>query len=122
MYVRSFSSPGPKWLPPQVSEQTGPVSYKVILEGSHIVCRRHVDQIRPKYDGPGPVIPLDLESEGGDQPEEESEGLDTRQDDSHSPPTPLAPIANTASPDRMATTAERRYPLRDRRPPDRLQL
>ena len=122
VYVRNFSPQGPKWVPAQVLEQTGPVSYKVVLEGSHIVCRRHVDQIRPKYDGQTPVRPLDLDSEIEDRTEEESEGVEIQQDDIHSPPAPAAPVTSRASPDHVATNTERRYPLRDRRPPDRLQL
>lgn len=97
----------------QVSKQTGPVSCKAILEGSCIACRRHVDQIRPKYDGPAPVVPLNLQSEVEDQPEEESEGPDIQQHNSHSPPTPPALVASPALPDRVATNVERRYSLRD---------
>ena len=55
MYVRSFSSHRPEWLPAYVSENTGPVSYKVTLEHSRIVYRRHIDTMHPMYDGHAPV-------------------------------------------------------------------
>ena len=35
---------GPKWLPGKVLEWTGPVSYKVVVNG--LIWRRHVDQLQ----------------------------------------------------------------------------
>ena len=36
---------GPAWVPAVVTAQTGPVSYKVKLEESGTIWRRHVDQL-----------------------------------------------------------------------------
>ena len=42
--------PGPTWMPATVIAQTGPVSFKVELEKSKIVWRRHQDQLRERYE------------------------------------------------------------------------
>ena len=41
--ARNFRD-GPKWLPEKVLEWTGPVSYKVVVNG--LIWRRHVDQLQ----------------------------------------------------------------------------
>ena len=47
MYMRNFSHHGPKWLAGNISEWTGPISFKVTLESNYSVHRRHIDDIRP---------------------------------------------------------------------------
>ena len=42
--VKNYGQYGPKWLPGTVSQVTGPVSYKVVLQDGREV-RKHVDQI-----------------------------------------------------------------------------
>lgn len=49
VYVRNFSPRGVKWLPGEIAQITGPVSYKVSVDGSHLMWRRHLDHIRPRY-------------------------------------------------------------------------
>ena len=40
---------GPTWVPATLSAQTGPISFKVELENSKTVWRRHQDQLRKRY-------------------------------------------------------------------------
>ena len=40
---------GPTWVPATVIAQTGPISFKVELENSKTVWRRHQDQLRKRY-------------------------------------------------------------------------
>lgn len=45
--MRNFSHHGPKWLAGNISEWTGPISFKVTLESNYSMHRRHIDDIRP---------------------------------------------------------------------------
>ena len=102
--VRDFRSPR-KWMPGTIKTQSGPVSYQIELEDGQIV-RRHIDHIRLRSCSASsnedtPFRDRDKNFEFFDSlpsfqtPEAESDEAEERQ------PT-------------------RRYPLRDRRPPDRL--
>ena len=132
VYVRNFSHQGPKWLAANISERTGPISFKVTLDSNHLVHRRHIDYIRPRYDADirasspsDPSIPLDSESGGEDTAEEVPGGLAVQQEGTNSQGLPQMPStlgARAKSPVPDVRSTERRYPLRDRRPPDRLQF
>ena len=39
-----------KRLPGEIAQITSPVSYKVSVDGSHLIWRRHLDHIQPRYD------------------------------------------------------------------------
>ena len=43
--VRNYAE-GPDWVPARITEQTGPVSYKVTLDDTNQTWRRHLDAIR----------------------------------------------------------------------------
>ncbi|XP_031552508.1 uncharacterized protein LOC116289694 [Actinia tenebrosa] len=84
-------SGSPKWLPGTIIKETGPVSGEVELEDGTVV-RRHHDQLLPRQE----------------QPKEPKVAEVTE-------PTP-AQVESTPDP-----VVERRYPTRERRPPDRFQ-
>uniref|UniRef100_A0AAV2L2F4 Gypsy retrotransposon integrase-like protein 1 n=1 Tax=Knipowitschia caucasica TaxID=637954 RepID=A0AAV2L2F4_KNICA len=48
VYLRNTAG-DPKWIPGVVTQQTGPVSYRVQGETTDQVYRRHGDQLRPRY-------------------------------------------------------------------------
>ncbi len=45
--VKNIPGRQPKWIPGQVAEKTGPLSYRVLLDDDRVI-RRHIDQIRPR--------------------------------------------------------------------------
>jgi len=49
VYMRNFRG-GAKWVPAQVHNKTGPVSYRVRLESGEIT-RRHVDHLQNRSAG-----------------------------------------------------------------------
>uniref|UniRef100_A0AAV2JG06 ribonuclease H n=1 Tax=Knipowitschia caucasica TaxID=637954 RepID=A0AAV2JG06_KNICA len=49
VYLRNTAGDKPKWIPGVVTQQTGPVSYRVQGETTDQVYRRHGDQLRPRY-------------------------------------------------------------------------
>ena len=94
--VRDYRENSDKWTNAQVTQKTGPLSYKVQTNGNNN-WRRHADQmiktsVEPKSSEYVPDIPLDI-----------NEKDDVQTNDGVQPSQP-----------------ERRYPLRNRRPPDRL--
>ena len=50
VYMQNFSPRGVKWLLGEIAQITGPVSNEVSVDGSHLIWRRHLDHIRPRYD------------------------------------------------------------------------
>lgn len=112
--VRNYSR-GPKWVPGTVIQETGPLSARIELEDGTVV-RKHHDQVvvRPT-EGPIPVVTLPSESPlsvdsgiilpDADQPEGPG-------GDSESPKNTEAAVSGS-------TTPVRRYPVRNRNPPQR---
>ncbi|XP_057711364.1 uncharacterized protein K02A2.6 [Corythoichthys intestinalis] len=47
--LRNTAGDKPKWIPGVVTQQTGPVSYRVQGESTDQVYRHHGDQLRPRY-------------------------------------------------------------------------
>ena len=90
----------PKWLPGTIIEETGPVSTKVQLDDGAIV-RRHHDQLIPRQETP-----------------QLSEEQITPEPDGVPEATETASAQVECTPGRPG---ERRYPTRERRPPDRFQ-
>ena len=90
----------PKWLPGTIIEETGPVSTKVQLDDGAIV-RRHHDQLIPRQETP-----------------QLNEEQITPEPDGVPEATETASAQVECTPGRPG---ERRYPTRERRPPDRFQ-
>lgn len=71
VYLRNTAGDKPKWIPGVVTQQTGPVSYRVQGELTDQVYRRHGDQLRPRY----PQGVSDPESQGATQSAEQESDL-----------------------------------------------
>jgi hypothetical protein len=95
--VRNYRSNGPKWLMGTIVEQIGPVTYDVKIDG--ITHKRHVDQLRERYKSTSIFSPGDTN--------------DSIRDNFVYPELP------NSSSDMQGELPTRRYPSRDRRPPDR---
>ena len=93
--VENLRSTTPKWITGKIITKTGPLSYKVEIDG--VVHRRHVDQMLPSK-----AVMI------SDKSNEEDVFLPTPVD--HNPTTPKP------APEQIT----RRNPPRNRRPPDRL--
>ena len=138
VYTWQFGRGSKNWVPGQIMEQTGPVSFWVELNSGTVV-RRHQDQIRRRYDSVDAAIapnliepPVTVTSEPSvtSTPPEPSVTLtppDSQNPEVHSQPH----SASSQGPDSTKqpfleasvgreTPAARRYPERDRRPPIRL--
>lgn len=117
----------PKWLDGTVSEQTGPVSYKVLVGDQ--LWKRHIDQMHQKHGSqiihpisgenvtvtPIPDIVIDKEIPPITTPR--SETVETI------PKEPISELDNTATAQAAAIAqpqAEPRYPTRQRKAPQRL--
>ena len=132
VFTRNFSK-GDKWLPGRIVERTGPVSFKVELEGEGLIWRRHQDLIRKRHVSEIPYSLVDLEL-----PEDDSKDLEFPERDSKNLsepevepevvpeviPTPeVRPTAQleAPSPEPNEQTSASRYPKRLRKPPERYQ-
>lgn len=49
VYVKNFAR-GPTWIQGKIVSQVGPVSFKVELTESQVICNRHQDHIRVRHD------------------------------------------------------------------------
>lgn len=49
VYACGYGGGRPHWIPAQIVQRTGPVSFKVKLDGG-ITCRRHQDQLHRRFD------------------------------------------------------------------------
>ena len=119
--VRNFGGSGPDWVPGVIAQKMGPLTYLVDVSGGRL-WKRHVDHIkdhlRPitvsddgKIDMDVPETPEPRELEGGD-----ATGS-TPETDTPADSTDPTPTVETNSPD--TSTESRRYPDRQRRPPNR---
>ncbi|XP_064464404.1 uncharacterized protein K02A2.6-like isoform X3 [Ornithodoros turicata] len=132
--VRNFRR-GKKCLPGIILCNTGPVSYRVRVspvQGTSIVWRRHQDQLRlcasrtttqeAKCDndsGPWLAAPTDFEQSDIPSSSEVLPTSDRARGAVQRPGTP-EPIQDSIGVP-QPTAQERRYPVRDRRPPERYQ-
>ena len=112
VYVRNFGQ-GEVWLPGVISEVTGPVSYTIELTDGRTV-RRHQDHVRMRHDTlPEPMLVpeqiVEPVAESLSSASEAQEELDSDQQQS-------VPSSQECV---MLPQPERRYPLRERRPPER---
>lgn len=114
--ARNYGS-GPKWVPATVETQTGPVSYKVKTAGN-LLWRRHTDQLLS-----GASISTDLTggTDAADQVDDSSPASVTFTTEFTK--TPNSPFTKEPSSSVVSTEnqnqAGRRYPVRERRPPQR---
>ena len=96
--------PGPAWVPGTIVKRLGPVSF--LVEVSGLIWKRHVDHLRMYTDNP--------ESVGT------TENTSAEMDLSISTPSTEPATTNTPNPAVVASDSnERRYPQRERRPPER---
>ncbi|XP_039503042.1 uncharacterized protein K02A2.6-like [Pimephales promelas] len=130
--ARNYTS-GSKWVPATVIAQTGPVSYTV-LTSDKLTWKRHLDQlllgsatevesavVTPTVCSDYPMVPevtvdTPLTPEKGPAPPE-TENSPQKQNLEKQPDS-----GSNISVSESMTNAERRYPTRERRPPERLDL
>jgi len=116
---------GPTWVPAVVVAQTGAVSYKVKLD-SGAIWRRHVDQLHNRH------VDTDFNVESREDVGQEDTLIpvlpesDVSIEDAAARPEPLLEDSSAptgaSGPTTLSTTAPRRNPPRDWRPPDRYKL
>ena len=126
--VKDYRADTDKWIPGVIHRKTGPVSYQVEI-APHVFWRRHTDQIQNAcWSQPGETK-YDLPVSGGsfDIPDPPPLIVEHEQPDSSSvvntpattpPKTPQKTPAKTPAP----PVAERRYPIRARKKPVKLDL
>ena len=115
--VQNYSR-GPKWIPGTIVQETGPVSARIELEDGTVV-RRHHDQLvaRPaESSSPGVALPITspMQQEGMD-PEIIMPGVNDPEVAHGGREPPSATMIRDSGP----TTPVRRYPARNRNPPQR---
>ena len=123
---------GPRWVSSTIIQRNSPVTYKVKLKSGD-VWKRHIDQLREKFDSPqecfeipvpvnhddANIIPATTvtltESDSSEESVDSSSQVSERQEMFEKPPiaTPSAP-RSTSTP----TPHHSPYPLRIRHPPD----
>ena len=95
VFVRNLGSGGQTWLPGQIQETQGPVSYSVLLSDGHSV-KRHIDYLRKRTID----VTTDPSENGGDD---------------YLPPLPMGNDSSNVVPD---ATAPVQCSSRIKRPPD----
>lgn len=109
VFVRNYTKSGYKWLPGIIHTHAGPVSYRIRLQGSDSVIRRHTDQIRGVDKIPQQPA-LGIESE---QSQDEVDiNIDIEVPAEEQPQTDNLPPLQTEPP-------VRRYPVRNHNSPER---
>ena len=103
-YGRDFRLNPDKWIPGTVLPQLGPVTYDVKVEKGKVL-KRHIDHMRERM-----VINDDCPSVHPDE--------NTIQDNFHYPAVFPVPLPDAIEESKNDVPA-RRYPVRERRPPDR---
>ncbi len=96
--IRNFLS-NLRWMPGTIKGQQGPVSHEIKLDDGRVM-RRHVDHIRSRF--------------SSTKPNEDVQPQDTSQEFEY-PELPSSPRI-----DQEASRPARRYPFRNRLPPERL--
>lgn len=96
VYLRNTAGETPRWIPGVVTQQSGPVSYKVRGEATDQEYRRHGDQLRPRRSAELP----------DQQPEEVAEEIEPMENSSRT--TPESELSKpTDPPDPVAVTLRR---------------
>jgi len=115
--VRSYS-PGSKWVPGTIIQESGPLSVRVDLEDGTVV-RRHHDQLVSRQ---ADVLPSGAAVPSANNFKQESLVSEVLVPDVNSPAVTLGDSespATSGDPDLCPTTLVRRYPVRDLKPPQR---
>ena len=116
--------PGPKWVPAEVIEVTGPVSYKVKLLQNQMIWRRHQDQLRECHVDRDTLAPSLWEDETSSLPlnspvdSSSTSQIDYEPAESRAESSGAEPLTVQAP---RAPTPARVYPQRSRRPPERYE-
>ncbi len=130
VYARGYGRGQLHWIPAQIVQRTGPISFKVELDSGGIY-RRHKDQLRKRFDTTTDATYPDTAT---DATPDAIETLLPRPFPLNIPePTPEVPeLPSLASPDShqlnnsahgspaSQVDTQRRYPSRERRPPQKL--
>ncbi|XP_061774106.1 uncharacterized protein K02A2.6-like [Nerophis ophidion] len=98
VYLRNTAGEKPKWIPGVVTQQTGPVSYRVQGETPDQVYRRHGDQLRPRY------LPDPPDSEPGGETASAEQASDLCGTDSAEPEPPAFELEPPVLPDPETVT------------------
>ena len=110
-----------KWVPATTTAKTGPVSYRVEMEGSGLSWRRHVDQIRARFSSEvvmdKPATELTDQSPAGLPSISETPAIELTDNSTETEPT----TSKSPVPVQVETANVPRYPARERRLPDRLR-
>ncbi|PIK55838.1 hypothetical protein BSL78_07267 [Apostichopus japonicus] len=127
VYVRNFTTRGPKWLIRNIIKVTGPVSFKIKL-GNDITVKRHQDQIRKCHANTPENSNLATEPEAAfdTMPLVQELGVESDTDDVYdeaamSDETPSATIINERIQEEGPTgdsSTRKEYPSRNRKPPE----
>ena len=123
-----------KWVPGIIRTQLGPLSYEVEVKPG-LVWRRHTDQLRdtriPVTPSSNPVtqtseLPIQVESREDPVSVASEQPAASNLETDVPPPSPLADLAASSPPNLSEPVPEpvpvRRYPVRVRKPPARLDL
>ena len=121
VFARNFGR-GHPWVPAVVLARMGPVSWQVEVEETGLRWRRHVDQIRRRYRGvpehsttwSEPVTPTAEVGSETPEPMRETQPIEL----TRAAPIPTPAVAESETP--RSTPDHPRYPVRVRKPPDRL--
>lgn len=121
VFAKNFGR-GQTWVPAVVMAKTGPVSFEVDVLSSGLCWRRHQDQLRLRYcqatSTPAPAIeavPLPEHLDGGEDELVKLGDPGHAEEDS----TPATESVGTPVSPATGTPVTRRYPVRDRQPPQR---
>ena len=117
--VRNYSR-GSKWVPGTIIQETGPLSVRVELEDGMVV-RRHHDQLISRTTEPVCPSPTAHDQRAG-YSKEGSVVPEVALPDVNSPEVTCGELESPTTPEDpslVPATSVRRYPVRDRRPPQR---
>ncbi|XP_033120245.1 uncharacterized protein K02A2.6-like [Anneissia japonica] len=118
--VRDYRSTNTKWIPAQIQEKTGPLSYTV-NPGMGTLWRRHTDQLHPTAVKVTPTVTLSPDNTQSLTDASKPESLISTDIKETYMPTTITPT--TESPSTLKAEHVRRYSRRENvRPPDRLNL
>ena len=119
-----------KWVPGIIRTQLGPLSYEVEVKPG-LVWRRHTDQLRdsriPLTTSSTPIIqtsehPIQIESHGDPVVEATEQTAAGTMEADVPPPSPAADRTASSPPTLSEPVPGKRYPVRVRKPPARLDL
>ena len=131
MIARNYTD-SKKWVPGIIRTQLGPLSYELEVKPG-LVSRRHTDQLRgtriPVTPSSNPVnqtseLPIQVESREDPVSVANEQPAASNLETDVPPPSPLADLAASSPPNLSEPVPDpvRRYPVRVRKPPARLDV